>query len=73
MEKKLKLILSNYDKKLQHMYWISKLRKYPTALGFIIAEPKYSVKPLSKALISTTNYSLIKLKLIIINVLFSLV
>ena len=51
-EKKLKLNLSNDDKRLSHMYWVPNLHKHATGSRFIIDAPKCFVKPFSNALTS---------------------
>jgi len=49
---KLKLSVDDTNKCLPNIYWIPKLHKQPSKARFIIAAPKCSLKPLSKAITS---------------------
>ena len=50
MNKTFNISLKNDDKCLPSIYWLPKLHKKPTKSRFIIAAPKCSMKPLSKAI-----------------------
>ena len=53
MKNKINLEVDEINKKFPNIYWNPKLHKNSTKERFIIAAPKYSMKPLSKGVKAT--------------------
>ena len=52
LKDKFGIYVKSEDHQLPHIYWLPKLHKKPLKFRFIIAAPRCSVKPLSKAITS---------------------
>ena len=62
LRKKFGIEVSEENRCLPHIYWLPKMHKTPLKFRFIIAAPKCSIKPLSKAITSVFRlfYNLIE-------------